>query len=170
MAKTDNLTDFLVDLAEGIRAKKGTTEPITPQGFRKEIESISGGGGASESSIEYLDVRAVDSEIKTLILNLSFLSKIPQNVEMGGNPSTTINAGVAPSAGWGALYEKYIDDAAKREIALSAVTACSIDLSTDVIIMGQFITINDIFTMYGMSEYIDSIPRITKEQFYDLNA
>ena len=44
MAKNDNLTDYLTDLADGIRAKKGTTEPINPQDFRKEIESISGGG------------------------------------------------------------------------------------------------------------------------------
>lgn len=51
MAKNDNLTDYLTDLAEGIRAKKGTTEPINPQDFRKEIESISGGGG--EFSPEY---------------------------------------------------------------------------------------------------------------------
>lgn len=50
MAKTDNLTDYLIDLADGIRAKKGTTEPINPQDFRKEIESISGGG---EFSPEY---------------------------------------------------------------------------------------------------------------------
>lgn len=44
MAKNDNLTDYLTDLADGIRAKKGTTDPINPQDFRKEIESISGGG------------------------------------------------------------------------------------------------------------------------------
>ena len=37
MAKNDNLTDYLTDLADGIRAKKGTTDPINPQDFRKEI-------------------------------------------------------------------------------------------------------------------------------------
>ena len=40
MAKNNNLTDFLTDLADGIRAKKGTTGTINPQNFRSEIESI----------------------------------------------------------------------------------------------------------------------------------
>ena len=53
MAKNDNLTDYLIDLADGIRAKKGTTEPINPQDFRKEIESISGGGSAEGESVKY---------------------------------------------------------------------------------------------------------------------
>ena len=40
MAKNNNLTDFLTDLADGIRAKKGTTGTINPQNFRSEIASI----------------------------------------------------------------------------------------------------------------------------------
>ena len=43
MAKTDNLTDYLSDLANTIRAKKQTTGPINAQDFSSEIESISGG-------------------------------------------------------------------------------------------------------------------------------
>ena len=54
MAKNDNLTDYLTDLADGIRAKKGTTEPINSQDFRKEIESISGGGASESSNLLYL--------------------------------------------------------------------------------------------------------------------
>lgn len=45
MAKTNNLTDFLKDLADGIRAKKGISGDINPQDFRSEIESIETGGG-----------------------------------------------------------------------------------------------------------------------------
>lgn len=40
MAKNNNLTDFLTDIADGIRAKKGTTGTINPQNFRSEIASI----------------------------------------------------------------------------------------------------------------------------------
>lgn len=40
MAKNNNLTDFLTDVADAIRAKKGTTEPINPQDFSAEIASI----------------------------------------------------------------------------------------------------------------------------------
>lgn len=47
MAKNDNLTDFLTDVASAIRAKKGTTDKINPQDFSSEIESIETGGGGS---------------------------------------------------------------------------------------------------------------------------
>lgn len=40
MAKTDNLTDFLTDVADSIRAKKGTSGLIDPQDFSDEIASI----------------------------------------------------------------------------------------------------------------------------------
>jgi hypothetical protein len=40
MAKNDNLTDFLTDVADAIREKKGTTEKINPQEFSNEIASI----------------------------------------------------------------------------------------------------------------------------------
>lgn len=41
MAKTDNLTDFLTNVADAIRAKKGTSDLINPQNFDSEIASIS---------------------------------------------------------------------------------------------------------------------------------
>lgn len=46
MAKNDNLTDFLTDVANAIREKKGTTELINPQNFSDEIASIESGGGS----------------------------------------------------------------------------------------------------------------------------
>ena len=39
MAKTDNLTDFLTDLADGIRTIEGTTAKIDPQDFRGKIDT-----------------------------------------------------------------------------------------------------------------------------------
>jgi hypothetical protein len=45
MAKNDNLKDFLIDVADAIREKKWTTEPINPQDFASEIASIETGGG-----------------------------------------------------------------------------------------------------------------------------
>lgn len=44
MAKNDNLTDFLTDVANAIRVKKGMTAKINPQDFSSEIASISAGG------------------------------------------------------------------------------------------------------------------------------
>lgn len=40
MSKSNNLTDFLVDIAGTIRAEKGTTDPINPQNFSTEIGNI----------------------------------------------------------------------------------------------------------------------------------
>lgn len=45
MSKQDNLTDFLTDVADAIREKKGTTEKINPQNFSEEIRGIQSGGG-----------------------------------------------------------------------------------------------------------------------------
>ena len=46
MAKNDNVNDFLTDIADAIRAKKGTSALINPQDFASEIEGIEGGGGS----------------------------------------------------------------------------------------------------------------------------
>lgn len=54
MAKNNNLTDFLTDVADAIREKKGTTEAINPQDFASEIASIEGGGGKETIRVPYL--------------------------------------------------------------------------------------------------------------------
>ena len=43
MSKANNLKDFLADVADAIRAKKGSTALINPQDFSSEIASLSGG-------------------------------------------------------------------------------------------------------------------------------
>ena len=40
MSKQNNLGDFLKDVADSIRKKKGTTEKINPQAFSQEIASL----------------------------------------------------------------------------------------------------------------------------------
>lgn len=40
MSKTNNLTDFLTDLANGIRTAEGTTAKIDPQDFRSRVEGV----------------------------------------------------------------------------------------------------------------------------------
>lgn len=47
MSKANNLTDFLTDTANAIRAKKGTTAKIDPQDFASEISGIQTGGEIS---------------------------------------------------------------------------------------------------------------------------
>lgn len=45
MARTDTLGNFLTDVADAIRDKKGNTDPISASEFDTEIASIEGGGG-----------------------------------------------------------------------------------------------------------------------------
>ena len=52
MAKNDNLKDFLTDVADAIREKKGTTELINPQDFGSEIRGIESGNAFGETMID----------------------------------------------------------------------------------------------------------------------
>lgn len=54
MGKSNNLTDFLKDVADAIRAKKGTTEKINPQDFSLEIDTIKSGESSSVNRVTYL--------------------------------------------------------------------------------------------------------------------
>lgn len=59
MAKTDNLTDFLTDIADAIREKKGTTEKINPQDFSSEIASIESGGSSKPQWTGHADAEGL---------------------------------------------------------------------------------------------------------------
>ena len=45
MSKENNLKDFLTDIADAVREKKGTSEPINAQNLSEEIRGIESGGG-----------------------------------------------------------------------------------------------------------------------------
>ena len=82
MAKNNNLTDFLTDVADAIRTKKGTTTKINPQDFSSEIASIPTGGGsatASKSSVNFYDYDGtlLHSYSKDEFLALSALPDLP---------------------------------------------------------------------------------------------
>ena len=48
MARTSSLNEFLTDVAESIRTKKGTTDLISPSNFDTEIADIETGADLSE--------------------------------------------------------------------------------------------------------------------------
>lgn len=85
MAKNNNLTDYLTDLANAIREKKGTTDPINPQDFSAEIASIETGGGGgggeavAENDVNFRDYDGtiVHSYTKAQFLALSELPELP---------------------------------------------------------------------------------------------
>lgn len=82
MAKNNNLTDFLTDVADAIRAKKGTTAKINPQDFSAEIASIQTGGnvaGVQKSDVNFYDYDGtiLYSYTKAAFLALSSAPKSP---------------------------------------------------------------------------------------------
>lgn len=69
MSKTDNLTDFLTDVADAIREKKGTTEKINPQNFSEEIRGIESGGNIGYM-VDVIDPTAAGvSNISKVVVN-----------------------------------------------------------------------------------------------------
>lgn len=147
----NNLKDHLKEVADAIRAKKGTTELINPQDFATEIEGITSGsgGGESGSTIEYLDVSGFPSEPVMFLSTYSILCRVLGNAREG--VLTTAIMMQNPT-----VYSiKYI----------------AIDFSLELLEGKTKASIKDILIAQGFTQDdIDAIPRLTKEQFYDLNA
>lgn len=157
----NNLKDHLKEVADAIRAKKGTTELINPQDFATEIEGISGsGGGESGSNVEYLDMTNVTSFESWMLTMLMASLFVKQQITLGG---ATINS-VLPT---------FLSQSMRGD--LLGVTQFAIDFKATIALsrdgMEQTRTVADFLISNGVTqEKLDAIPRITKEQFYDLNA
>ena len=129
MAKTDNLTDYLTDLADGIRAKKGTTEPINPQDFRKEIESISGGGESGGVKMRYIKT---DGEIFKTSERVIAIALLGFEVRLWFNDNGVINTDVVTAVYW--LGDKEVTEGVLNSIkAISIPIGASAD-TTDAIV------------------------------------
>ena len=61
--KNDNLKDFLTDVADAIREKEGSSEPINPQEFSDRIRAIQSGGGDVDPAVpsEYTVLTYIES-------------------------------------------------------------------------------------------------------------
>ena len=55
MSKENNLHDFLTDIADAVREKKGTSEPINAQNLSEEIRGIESGGDVYVFSEDMVD-------------------------------------------------------------------------------------------------------------------
>ena len=148
MAKNDNLNDFLADVANAIRLKKGTSDLINPQDFRKEIESIESGG----STIEYRDMSGIEALTRAnLVAEIAFMAKF----SMDGTTLTCF-----------ATQAKGIIDT----VGSDGVISISTDLNAKVVTHssdGSFsFTVKEVLIQRGWWEDYNSCPIITEEQFY----
>ena len=138
-------------------------------------QSVVPGGGAGESTMEYLDISGVDNTIKQLLITFSLLDKIPNTVKVNipvddGTRTITLKQGIAPGANVGIIMGQVGLDNPDLAMIINGITALSIDFQMNLDIDGQKLPISEFFVLYGIAETIAAIPRITKEQFYKLSV
>ena len=140
MAKNDNLKDFLTDVADAIREKKGTEDLINPQNFSEEIRNLqSGEGGGSASSWKYFDMSMELPNKGMLIAYFAMLAKIDNQITTG---ASLVIAG---------------------EEAFSQVKAIAVDLSKNITspANGEIISLENFLSTTGIA-----FTEITEEEFY----
>lgn len=147
----DNLKDHLKEVADAIRAKKGTTDLINPQDFAEEIGAISGGGEGG-STIEYLDVSG-EGVVESGVCTMAWLAK-------------AYLEGMTVIAPIQVMKDEGVVGAGKFP------SAVMIDFSAKISLGNGFISLKEVLVAQGggiiTEADIDAIPRITKEQFYSL--
>ncbi len=89
MARTNNLTNFLTDVADSIREKTGKSELIACEDFDTEIESISGGG---EPNLQDKSVTITENTTTTITADSGYDGlgevEVITNVPTGGDIPT----------------------------------------------------------------------------------
>jgi hypothetical protein len=82
MSKENNLTDFLTDVADAIREKKGTSEKINPQDFSEEIRGIEAG---SPFAVDFGEEIATGNPtfIGALQEDIDYYNEVVNNVKNG---------------------------------------------------------------------------------------
>lgn len=164
MAKDNNLQDFLTDIADAIREKKGTTEKINPQDFATEITNLSSGGSGEssgdDSNIEYLDVSGLDVTNKDS--KYSFFGMYSNSIKAKAMGYIAF----CPSG----MYHSMV------EMSKIDILAVAIDFNLPTNSFGETLKTTKEYILsfpgdFGFTEEeLDAIPRITKEEFYNLEA
>lgn len=146
------LNEVMKDTADAIREKTGKSEKIAPINFAEEIKSISAGGGESASTIEYFAL--TDGWSKDLGGTFGLLASLVKT------ETSTLGMVIMP-----AKYAQIANNG--DDIDLIAI---AIDMSLIVSVAGQQGTVKETILASGTTEESLAKYRITKEQFYDLNA
>jgi hypothetical protein len=163
------LNEVMKDTADAIREKTGKSELIAPVDFAEEIKGITAGGGSGESggsTLEYLDLSG-NSPLRDALITFSYLIKTDGfRIEHTGSNTWHAERGIIVSGNLlvtvlGMTYDDY-------RIVKDSIKAVAVDFNTEIVMQDTIMPIKDVFT--GAEEMLNAIPRLTKEEFYDLNA
>jgi hypothetical protein len=153
------LNDVMKDTADAIREKTGKSELIKPVDFASEIKGITAGGGdAPSGDWEYYDC----SSSTEMAQYATYFSGIVKKAEVRDDVRSNIKIGCFLFAYCSSDYDKHI--------------AIAIDYSQSCIDANGKRTLREQLALYPngsmaqMAGMFQSLPRLTKEQFYDLNA
>lgn len=155
----NNLKDHLKEVADAIRAKKGTSDLINPQDFATEIEGISGSGGGESggSNWRYFDTtNATVAEGTIPLINMLF--SIFKTKSAG---YTFIECETPSLESW------------EAKIEVATATDFNLKIYHPEFTNGETKTIEELLNDLGGVEALEQalgFTEITEEQFYDLNA
>ena len=154
------LNEVMKETADAIREKKGTSELIAPVDFAEEIKGITAGGGdAPSGNWEYYDC---SSSAEDMSLYAAYLSARVKKADVRDGVISKVQIGCMFFAYASSDYDKYI--------------AIAVDFSQPCIDANGTRTLREQIASYpnsGLAQIVgmlQSFPRLTKEQFYDLNA
>ena len=137
MARTNTLGNFLTDVADAIRKKKGTTDTILASDFDTEIESIETGGGSTVT--KGIIINEFDENGYATDVSVVGMTSIPSYYFAADNDNTNRNA-----------LNKYVKNiqlpAGTTSIGIGAFQYCT-NLALTELPAG--ITSIRVFTFYG---------------------
>lgn len=152
------ITEIKAQTKEIEVTSNGTTTVTPDEGFAylnsvKVTTNVptSGEGGGSASSVEYLDVRNIDEDLKWSLINSSYLVKIPKEYVL-----------IYPT-----LFAKndYDDELYVDTVAIAIDFSASVlNRSMGVMTIKEMISNDNGYPL----EVFDSIPRLTEEEFYNI--
>jgi hypothetical protein len=160
------------------------TMDITPDAGFSYLNSVkvktnvatSGGGGGSASSVEYIDVAATAGTSNGLGLFIPILAHAVR-IEASEDEGVSIPRLIGPSASVlsqiESAYEAHNGEVSMTPLARYRLRTryAAIDFNGHLEENGQLYSILEYFILNGATQAdIDALPRITKEQFYNLNA
>ena len=174
MAKNDNLTDFLTDIANAIRTKKGTTAKINPQNFSSEIASISTGGGDTPTpdmpvigdGKTYLYIKIAEKGRMTVPLYFTQTGDNGVAIDWGDGSATQTLSGTGNKN----TTHTYAD-VGEYTISLNPLSVCTLGLghnSSSYCVMGSTANVGKVYcNMLQAVKIGKNVTRISNYAFYD---